>query len=627
VRIEPDWRALQLEQRLNEQSRADEEDGCERQFRGREAVAQSRTRRAARRTSGQPERRVQIGGGTPRRREPEEQAGEQCHSERVDQHGRVDRHVGNRQQVRRQRAIDHADGPDRARDARGAANRRQHDALDEELPQQPAAARADRRSDGDLLLPCCRAREQQIGDVRASDQQHESDRAEQDEQRGLELRRHECLAERDQPRAPFPYFRELAAQARRDRRHLRLRLRQRHTVAQSADDGDHVVQPDLLLRIDHERCPDVAAGEHGERRGRDADDRVVNPVQRQRSADEPGIAAEPPTPDSFSDHHDVRRTGTVVALGECATGDWDQAEHRHQRRRDRPSGELLRIADTAHREGPEADGGEPKRPGLLLPRQIIESGGGEARDVQRVVFLRHLHQPVRLLEWQRPQQDRVDDGEDGGVRADRERDGENYRSTEDRRAPQRADRISEIVRQHGDMLPRRGSRRVDGEVDPVAEPRVLRALVAKRLRHLAGVFVAKLLWITAEEKPKDPLGRAHRSARLRCQSHRPRVAQQRGQTPGFLDRGLAAEACNPVIPPTDIVGARPSVELFDESVREQTLDRPVERAGSEAELAAGTGLDVLHDGVAVTFTVCDREKDVEGGRRQRTHSHTDYITS
>ena len=43
-----------------------------------------------------------------------------------------------------------------------------------------AAARADRGADGDFALPAGRAREQQVGDVRARDQQHEADRAEQD---------------------------------------------------------------------------------------------------------------------------------------------------------------------------------------------------------------------------------------------------------------------------------------------------------------------------------------------------------------------------------------------------------------------------------------------------------------
>ena len=53
----------------------------------------------------------------------------------------------------------------------------------QQLPQQPAAGSAQRRSDGQLALTSGRSREQQVRDVDAGDQQHEKDRAEQDQQR------------------------------------------------------------------------------------------------------------------------------------------------------------------------------------------------------------------------------------------------------------------------------------------------------------------------------------------------------------------------------------------------------------------------------------------------------------
>ena len=56
-------------------------------------------------------------------------------------------------------------------------------ALGDELDEQAAAARAERGADRELLLPRLRSREQQVGEVRAGDEQHEPDGALQDPQR------------------------------------------------------------------------------------------------------------------------------------------------------------------------------------------------------------------------------------------------------------------------------------------------------------------------------------------------------------------------------------------------------------------------------------------------------------
>ena len=57
-----------------------------------------------------------------------------------------------------------------------AADHREQHAFGHELAQQPAAAGAERRAHGKLAMTRLRAREQQVGEVRARDQQHEPDR-------------------------------------------------------------------------------------------------------------------------------------------------------------------------------------------------------------------------------------------------------------------------------------------------------------------------------------------------------------------------------------------------------------------------------------------------------------------
>ena len=77
-----------------------------------------------------------------------------------------------------------------------------------------AAARAQRGADRHLLLPLQRAREQQVGDVGADDEQHEADRAEQHQQRRAQLAADEGVGERDQVDAPVLHLRDTAAPTR-----------------------------------------------------------------------------------------------------------------------------------------------------------------------------------------------------------------------------------------------------------------------------------------------------------------------------------------------------------------------------------------------------------------------------
>ena len=73
--------------------------------------------------------------------------------------------------------VDHAN--DEADDAAGD---RQQRALGQQLPHQPPASRAERGAHRQLAIAPQHARERQVGDVRARDQQHEPGRAEQDQQ-------------------------------------------------------------------------------------------------------------------------------------------------------------------------------------------------------------------------------------------------------------------------------------------------------------------------------------------------------------------------------------------------------------------------------------------------------------
>ena len=67
------------------------------------------------------------------------------------------------------------------------AERGEDEALGEKLPHEAAPAAAERGPDRDLAVARRGARQQQVGHVRAADQQDEADRAEQHHQRGPDL--------------------------------------------------------------------------------------------------------------------------------------------------------------------------------------------------------------------------------------------------------------------------------------------------------------------------------------------------------------------------------------------------------------------------------------------------------
>ena len=110
------------------------------------------------------------------RRQAGEQRGKERRAERERQDAAVDPQIeGERNRHRQAERRDGRRDPPRQQHAGGGAEQRQHHRLGDELPHQTAAAGADRQADADFLLPARRARQQHAGDVRAGNQQHETD--------------------------------------------------------------------------------------------------------------------------------------------------------------------------------------------------------------------------------------------------------------------------------------------------------------------------------------------------------------------------------------------------------------------------------------------------------------------
>ena len=98
----------------------------------------------------------------------------------------------------------------RKREAEHTASQRQHHALGQHLPQQPAAVGAERGAKPELALAHRAACEQQIGDVDAGDEQDENDRAREHGQRRLDRLGGERVDRQDDHRTPGIQTREFS---------------------------------------------------------------------------------------------------------------------------------------------------------------------------------------------------------------------------------------------------------------------------------------------------------------------------------------------------------------------------------------------------------------------------------
>jgi hypothetical protein len=110
-----------------------------------------------------------------------------------------------------------------------------HQALGEQLAHQPRAAGAERRPDADFALPCGGAREQEIGDIDARDEQHQQHGADQHEQRRPNLADHQLLQRKDHHGTGGIALRLFFLQLGVDPAHLAVGLIERDAVAQPPD--------------------------------------------------------------------------------------------------------------------------------------------------------------------------------------------------------------------------------------------------------------------------------------------------------------------------------------------------------------------------------------------------------
>ena len=362
---------------------------------------------------------------------------------------------------------DEADPLPRQEHAEHGARPGEHDALDQHLPDDAAAAAADRRPHRDLAPTLGRPDQQQVRDVGARDQQHEPDGTKEGEQGGPRVA-HDITVQPGHPDLQVLSLVERVdfAQARGDCVHLLLRLFQCDAVTQPRDDRQPGPVPREVGDVGGQHAPGIDVRRHRrvrrqidpERRRQDTHHDRAPAIQLDRAADHIRIAAESPLPQPVAQHHLARRQVGIgvrellridrdrVILSKGPTVEWSDAEHLEQVPRRVAVRDALGLAGAGQRAGDGHRPGEALEPrglGLVVPK--IGSRYERALDIGRLQARPHERQLLGMIVRQRTKQNGVRHAEHRHVAADAERKGEDDHRREQRPSDEGANRVLEVA--------------------------------------------------------------------------------------------------------------------------------------------------------------------------------------
>jgi len=315
------------------------------------------------------------------------------------------------------------------------------------------------RSRGQLAHPCARAYRHEVRHVDAADQQYDEHATPEQQQRSARFRNQLLLerprsgAEADVRQDLLP-LRERVEVALVQRIELRLHLLNRAALAQPPQLLPSIVVTlivSALLWRERGRRPQRYLGvEEPERFGHDAQNRIHLAIDPQILADRVVATAKGFVPETVTQEDFAIVAGLGFALGEHRSAVGGHPEHVEERRRRSHARDPLGVAVTVtterravftvHRQ-------RLQRREVTQAVEVVRNRIGRLFDARAGIGVVHLHELRRLVERQRPQDDRVDDGEDGRVGADAQGQCRDRCGGERTVSPQQAEREPQVLEQ------------------------------------------------------------------------------------------------------------------------------------------------------------------------------------
>ena len=235
VRHEPGVGVPEIRESSHEPARAGHQHDRQRDFgHGHRHEPARRAAAGARRARAVVHERFHIAAEqTNRWRKSDDRPGDDEHGERKEQDAPVERHGVEARQLRRADREQRAETQRPDGDSDDRARGRQHHRLREELANQPAPSRAERRAHGHLARPRRAAREQQVGDVHAREEEQQPGRRHDDDQDRPQVADDRVDQRPRDVDAVAVRRGKVIGEAAHDRRHLAFRALDRRPVSQA----------------------------------------------------------------------------------------------------------------------------------------------------------------------------------------------------------------------------------------------------------------------------------------------------------------------------------------------------------------------------------------------------------
>ena len=296
----------------------------------------------------------------------------------------------------------------------------QEQAFRQQLPRDLSPRCTECDSHCHLAPSACRPRQQQIGHVRARNQQHEYRSHLKHQQAILRVAGKIFLQGHDGCPNSRICLRILSLQPRRNRVHFCLRLFSRYPRLQARHHIEKVIvalRP--AFRSEIERHPVVHVFFAKEKSsGHDSQDFGLHIVQQNRPPDNGPVSPEPPLPQTVAEQDNLLFC-LVFLRGEDTPNRRPRAEHIKKIGRESLPVELFRRTVACQAHGAALSCGHVCKHGVLrLPVQVIRRRRGVVRETDKGGVFPHHHEPMRLVVRQRPEQHRLHGAENGGIGAD-----------------------------------------------------------------------------------------------------------------------------------------------------------------------------------------------------------------
>ena len=450
LRLEARIELLRVPHAAKKQTRSDERHQRQRYFRNHQQAPQTVVGPAQRpATAADFQNLVDIRSGRlDGRDDAEDQTRDKGDDDSEAEHPSIERKIDRTiEKKRRPEGPQHIAPPVSHQKTSQTAQQRKQRAFRQKLAYQAEASRAHGCANAQLLFPFGGLRQQQVGQIDAGDQQHQTDHAHQHAACKRKLpplidSQRRFVQGKEFDGAALIVAGILLLKADGDRFHGCLRLLDAHSGFQPADDREPaeapVIFPVLELPGKHivahadgnpQHVGTAERDDSFEAWRRDAHNGVGRPIQVDGLADLFVVGTESPRPQAVTQDHFRVAAEFLVSVGDKRTAAIGlYAEHVEEISADQRGIQLLRLGLAApiqgDGEGDDRQAGENR----VLVAVVLVVGKRSAGELEVGIRIygsgvagEHLRQARRLLDGQRVQEDGVDDGEDGGVCPDAQR--------------------------------------------------------------------------------------------------------------------------------------------------------------------------------------------------------------